>query len=73
MKVASKPRQFNVIDQRLPSEGPLNDTIDPRTPKEEGATGPIEDLVDCREPSRILKIIKNLPDGVRKEIFDFLG
>ena len=77
MKIASKPRQFNVIDQRPPSEGPLDDTIDPRAPDEEGTTRPIEDLIDLpidhQEPSRVLKIRKNLPDGVRKAISDFLG
>ena len=77
MKAASKPRQFNVIDQRPLSKGPLNDTIDPRAPDEEGTTGPIEDLVDLsvdhQEPSRVLKIEKNLHDGVRKAISDFLG
>ena len=46
MKAASKPRQFHVVDQRPPSEGPLDDIIDPRLPDEEGTTGPIEDLVD---------------------------
>ena len=54
VKVASKQRQFNVVDQWPPSEGPLDDTIDLRTPDEEGTTGPIEDL--GREPSRVLKI-----------------
>ena len=60
MKAASKPRQFNVVEQRPPSEGPLDDTSDPRAPDEEGTTRPIEDLVnlpvDHRESSRILKI-----------------
>ena len=77
VKAASKPRQFNVIDQWPLSKGPLNDTIDPRAPDEEGTTGPIEDLVDLsvdhQEPSRVLKIGKNLPDGVREAISDFLG
>ena len=31
IKAASKPRQFHVIDQQPPSEGPLDDTIDPRS------------------------------------------
>ena len=70
-------RQFNVINQRPPIEGLLDNTIDPRTPDEEGTTGPIENLVDLpvdhQEPSRVLKIIKNLPDRVREAIFDFLG
>ena len=76
VKVASKPRQFKVLDQRPPSEGPLDDTIDPRALDEEGTTGPIEDLVDRpidhQEPSRVLKIGKNLPNGVREAISDFL-
>ena len=75
MKAASKPRQFNVVDQWPSSEGPLDDTIDPRALDDEGTTGPIEDLVDLpvdhQEPSRVLKIGKNLPDGVREEISDF--
>ena len=77
VKAALKPRQFNVVDQRLPSEGPLDDTIDPRAPDDKGTTGPIEDLVnlpvDHQEPSKVLKIGKNLPEGVREAISDFLG
>ena len=68
MKVASKPRQFHVVDQQPPSEGPLDDTIDPRSPDEESTTRPIEDLVDLpvndKEPFKVLKIRKNLPDGI---------
>ena len=75
MKVVYKPRQFHVVDQWAPSEGPLDVSIDPRSPGEEGTTGPIEDLVDLlindKEPSRVLKIGKNLPDGVREAISDF--
>ena len=62
MKVASKPRQFHVVDQWPPSEGPLDDSIDPRSLGEEGTTGPIKDLVDLliddKKPSRVLKIRK---------------
>ena len=76
LKVASKLRQFNVVDQRPPSEGPLDDTLDPRLIDEEGTTGPIEDLVnlsvDDKEPSKVLKIEKNLPDEIRKAISVFL-
>ena len=76
MKVASKLRQFHVVDQWPPSKGPLNDTIDPRLTDEEGTTGPIEDLVDLKvsnkEPSKVLKIGKNLPDGIREAISVFL-
>ena len=68
MKVASKQRQVHVIDQWPPSEGPFDDTIDPRSLDEEGTIGPIEDLVDLpvndKEPSKVLKIGKNLPDGI---------
>ena len=35
-----------MVDQRPPSEGPLDDTLDSRSLDEEGTTGPIEDLVD---------------------------
>ena len=63
MKVASKPRQFHVVDQLPPSEGPLDDSIDQRSPGKERTTGLIEDLVDLsvdnKEPSRVLKIEKN--------------
>ena len=76
VKVASKPRQFHVIDQQPPSEGPLNDTIDPRSTNEEGTTRPIEDLVDLpvdnKEPSKVLKIGKNLFEKIRKVISKFL-
>ena len=75
MKAASKPRQFHVFDQQPLSEGPLNDTIDPRSPNEEGITGPIEDLVDLpvnnREHSKMLKMGKNLPNEIREAISKF--
>ena len=62
VKVASKPRQFQAVDQRPSSEGSLDDSIDSRSPSEEGTIGPIEDLVDLpaddKEPSRVLKIKK---------------
>ena len=61
-------RQFHVINTRLPSEGPLNDTIDSRSLDKEGTIGPIEDLVDLpvddKEPSKVLKIGKNLSKRV---------
>ena len=76
LKAASKPRQFHVVDQRPPSEEPFDDTIDSRSPDEEGTTGPIEDLFDLpisnKEPSKVLKIGKNLPDGMREAISKFL-
>ena len=57
---------MNIIDQRPPSEGPLDDTIDPKSPDKEAITGPIEDLVDLpvddNEPSKMLKLGKNLSD-----------
>ena len=47
-----------------------------RSPDEEGTTGLIEDLVDLpvsdKEPSKVLKIGKNLPDGIREAISEFL-
>ena len=77
VKAASKPRQFYVIEQRPPSEGPLEDSIDLRSPGNEGTTGFIKDLVDLpidnKEPSRVLKIRKNLSNEVRKVISNFLG
>ena len=76
MKVTSKPRQFHVVDQWPPSEGPFDNTIDPRSPDKEGTTGPIEDLVDIlmddKEPSKVLKIGKNLPKEIRAAISEFL-
>ena len=72
MKVASKPRQFYIVDQQPPSEGPFNDTIDSRSLDEEGTTGCIEDLadlpVDDKEPSKVLKIGKNLHEEIRGAI-----
>ena len=60
VKVASKPRQFHVVNQRRPSERPLDETVDPRSPDKEGTIGPIEDLIDLpiddKEPSKLLKI-----------------
>ena len=62
----SRPRQVNIIDQRPPSEGPLDDTIDLRSSDKEATTGPIEELVDLlvddKEPSKVLKLGKNLFD-----------
>ena len=55
---------MNIIDQRPPSEGPLDDTIDPRSSIEEATIGPIEDLVDLpvdeKESRKVLKLRKNL-------------
>ena len=69
MKAAFKLRQFHVVDQQPRSEGPLDDTIDLRSPDEEGTTRPIEDLVDLpvddKEPSKVLKIRKNLSKEIR--------
>ena len=76
MKVASKPRPFHVIDQQPPSEGPLDDTIDPRSPDEKGTTRSTEDLIDLpvddKEPSKVLKIGKNLSEDVQEVISEFL-
>ena len=62
VKKVSRPRQMNIVDQRPPSEGSLDDTIDPRSPDEKATTGPIEDLVDLpvddNEPSKVLKLGK---------------
>ena len=76
VKVASKSRQFHIVNQRPLNKGLLDDTIDPRSLYEEGTTGPIEDLadlpVDDQEPSKVLKIRKNLSEEVRKAILEFL-
>ena len=72
----SRHRQVNIIDQWPPSEGPLDDTIDPRSSDEEATTGPIKDLVDLpvddKEPSKVLKLGKNLSDELREAISSFL-
>ena len=74
--VAFKPRKFHVVDQRPLSEGPIDDTIDLRSPDEEGTTGPIEDLVDLlvddKKPSKVLKIRKNLSEEIKGAILEFL-
>ena len=76
VKAASKPRQFHVVNQWPPSEGPLDDTIDPKLTDEEETTGPIEDLVDLpiddKEPYKVLKIKKNLSNEIQKVISEFL-
>ena len=73
---ASRPRQENIIDQRPSSEGPLDDTINLRSPNEEATTGPIEELVDLpiddKEHSKVLKLGKNLPNKLREAISTFL-
>ena len=72
----SRPRQVNVVDQRPPSEGPLDDIIDSRSSDEEATTGPIEDLVDLpmdnKEPTKVLKLGKNLSEELREAISTFL-
>ena len=60
VRSASRPRQVNIVDQRPLSEGPLDDTIDPRSSDEEATTGPIEDLVDLlvdnKESTKVVKL-----------------
>ena len=74
--VTTRPRQGNIIDQWPPSEGPLDDTIDPRLPDRKATTGPIEDLVDLpvddKEPSKVLRLGKKLSDELQEEILTFL-
>ena len=76
VKVAYKLWQFHVVDERPSSEGPLDDTIDPRSQDEEGTTGTIEGLVDLpvddKEPSKVLKIGKNSFKETQKAISKFL-
>ena len=76
VRSASRPRQVNVINQRPPSEGPLDDTIDPRSSNEEATTRPIEDLADLpvedKESTKVLKIGKNLSIELREAISTFL-
>ena len=76
VRSASRPRQVNIVDQRPLSEGPLDDTIDPRSSDEEATTGPIEDLVDLpvddKKPTKVLKIEKNLSKELRETISTFL-
>ena len=76
VRTTSKPRQFHIVDQQPPSEGPLDDTIDSRSPNEEGTIGPIEDLVnlpaDDKELSKVLKFRRNLLEEIREVISEFL-
>ena len=76
VRSASRPRQVNIVDQGPLSEGPLDDTIDPRSSDEEAAAGPIEDLVnlpvDNKEPTKVLKLRKNLFEELREAISTFL-
>ena len=69
VRSASRPTQVNIVDQRPPSEGPLNDSIDPRSSDEKTTTRPIEDLfdllVDDEEPTKVLRLRKNLFDELR--------
>ena len=66
---------MNIVYQQPPSDGPLDDTIDPRSPNEEATTRPIEDLIDLlvddKEPSKVLKLGKNLSDRLREAISTF--
>ena len=68
---------MNIVNQWPPNEGPLNDTIDPRSSDEEATTGSIEDLVnlpvDDKEPTKVLKLGKNLSDELREAISTFLN
>ena len=67
---------MKIIDQWPLSEGPLDDTIDLRSPDQEATTGPIEDLVDLlvndKEPSKVLELGKNLSDEHREAILTFV-
>ena len=67
---------MNIVDQRPPHEGPLDDTIDPRSSNEEATTGPREDLVDLlvdnKEPTKVLKVMKTLSSKLREAISTFL-
>ena len=67
---------MNIIDQQPPSEGPLDDTIEPRSSNKEATIGPIEDLVDLlvddKEPMKVLKLGKNLSNELREVISTFL-
>ena len=76
VRSASKSRQVNIIDQQAPSEGPLNDTIDPRSSDEKATTWPIEDLIDLpmddKETTKVLKLGKNLSNKLREAISTFL-
>ena len=46
VRIGSRPRQENIVDQWPPIKGSLDNTIDLRLPDEEATTRPIEDLVD---------------------------
>ena len=76
VRSVSRTRQVNIVDQRPPSEGSLYNTIDPRSSDEEATTRPIEDLVDLsvddKEPTKVLKLGKNLSDELREAISTFL-
>ena len=67
---------MNIVNQRPPSERPLEDTIDPRYSDKEATTRPIEDLVDLsmddKKPTKVLKLGKNLSDELREAISTFL-
>ena len=66
---------MNIVDQRPPSEGPLDDTIDPRSSDEEATIRPIEDLVDLlvdeKVPTKVLKLRRNLSNELREAISTF--
>ena len=57
---------MNIVDQRPPSERPLDDTIDPKSHDKEATTGPIKYIVDLlvddKEASKVLKLGKNPSD-----------
>ena len=76
VRSASKPRQVNIVDQRPPSEGPLDNTIDLRSPDKEATTGSIEDLVDLlvddTDLLKVLKLGKDLSDELREAISTFI-
>ena len=65
---------MNIVDQRPPSEGPLDDIIDPRSSDEEATTGPIKDLVDLpmddKEPTKVLNELKEAISTFLKENLD---
>ena len=58
------------------SLGPIETNIDPRLQEDEPIAGPIEELVevqvDPNEPSRVVKIGKNLKSELAKQLVEFL-
>ena len=74
---SKKPEQALVVSEQRPvSTGPMSEDLDPRQLEDEPKTGPVEDLIEVavseQEPTRMLKLGKNLSHVLKEKLACFL-